>query len=287
MPLVGFEQPHAELSPRHKSCQTLEYGRADWMETKSSTLGLGQIVVVEDERAIREGIVEILTGAGYASVEAADGEAGLAAARRQGVAMVLLDLLLPKLDGLEVLSRLRSTHPSLPVIILTARGTEEERVSGLKTGADDYMVKPFSSRELLARVEAVLRRSPERPTTVHRLMLGRSTVDLERREIRGGDSEAVALSETECAILTHLASNPNRAVSRDELLTRLWGLSGGHIETRTIDMHVARLRAKLSAAGGEEPERYIVTVRGKGYMTGPALRSEAQVTDRRLGSAGT
>ena len=124
------------------------------------------IVVVEDEDAIRRGIVDILKMAGYEVVEAADGLAGLTEARRAGVDLVLLDLLMPKMDGIEVLVELRATHASLPVIILTARGGEDDRVQGLRRGADDYVVKPFSARELLARVEAVLRRSPERPNPV-------------------------------------------------------------------------------------------------------------------------
>lgn len=230
-----------------------------------------QIVIVEDEAPIREAVVEVLSSVGYEPIPTADGEAGLAAARRPGVSLVLLDLLLPKLDGMDVLARLRKTHPTLPVIILTARGSEEERVAGLRSGADDYVVKPFSSRELLARVEAVLRRSPERPVAVKRLRAGSTTVDLLRQEIRSDNDERTALSETECDILGHLAIHSGRAISRNELLTRLWGISSGS-ETRTIDMHVARLRAKLATAGGEDAERYIVTVRGKGYMLGPALR---------------
>lgn len=237
-------------------------------------MALRQIVVVEDETPIREAVVQVLRNAGYEPVAAADGEAGLAAARRPGVSLVLLDLLMPKLDGMEVLARLRKTHPTLPVIILTARGTEEERVAGLTGGADDYVVKPFSSKELLARVEAVLRRSPERPEVVQRLKAGKAIVDFERREVHVGDADRLALSETECAILSHLAANPDRAISRDELLTRLWGLSGGQIETRTIDMHVARLRAKLESKGGDDGEQYIVTVRRKGYMLGPLIKPQ-------------
>ncbi len=121
------------------------------------------MVVIEDEDAIRRGIVDALRMAGFEPVEASDGEVGLKEARRAGVDLVLLDLLLPKKDGFEVLADLRVTRPSLPVIILTARGSEDDRVRGLRGGADDYVVKPFSARELLARVEAVLRRSPERP----------------------------------------------------------------------------------------------------------------------------
>ncbi len=240
--------------------------------------------MVEDEKPIRQGIVEVLRSAGFQPVEAADGEAGLAAARRPDVRLVLLDLLLPKLDGMDVLKKLRTTHPTLPVIILTARGTEEERVAGLKAGADDYVVKPFSARELLARVEAVLRRSPERPTAVQRLRDGKLTVDLARREFQAGRGERQALSETECSILTHLAANAGRAISREELLSRVWGVGGG-VETRTIDMHVARLRAKLSAATSDDGERYIVTVRGMGYMLGAELQVEASEPTEPRGGA--
>ena len=235
-------------------------------------MALAQIAVIEDETAIRKGVVEALRAAGYEPIEAADGAEGLAAARRPEVNLVLLDLMLPKMDGMDVLKSLRKTHASLPVIILTARGSEEERIAGLKAGADDYVVKPFSARELVARVEAVLRRSPERPSDVSRLFVGKVTVDLERREISVADGEPHSLSETECAILSHLAANAGRAISRDELLTRLWGLRGTGIETRTVDMHVARLRSKLATASRENSAQYIVTVRGKGYMLGPDVR---------------
>ena len=234
---------------------------------------LGSIVIVEDEQAIRQGVVEVLRSAGYQPVEAADGQSGLIAARRPDVRLVLLDLLLPKLDGMDVLKQLRTTHPTLPVIILTARGTEDERVAGLRAGADDYVVKPFSAKELLARVEAVLRRSAERPAQVQRLRDGGLVVDLARREFYAGKGDRQALSETECSILGHLAAHPGRAISREELLARVWGVGRG-VETRTIDMHVARLRAKLSSASDEDGERYIVTVRGTGYMLGADLRAE-------------
>jgi DNA-binding response OmpR family regulator len=231
------------------------------------------VVIVEDETAIREGVATALRHAGFEVVEAADGAAGLDAARRPGVGLVLLDLMLPKMDGMQVLKELRRTHATLPVIVLTARGAEDERIAGLHAGADDYVVKPFSARELVARVEAVLRRSPERPAEVVRITVGAAQVDLERREIFGPNNEAQALSETECSILTHLAANHGRVISRDELLTRLWGLSGSGIETRTVDMHVARLRAKLAASNGGTNEEYIVTVRGKGYMLGSSVKA--------------
>src|SRR5436309_12981118 len=143
-----------------------------------------RIVVIEDEPAIRRGVVDLLRASGYEAAEAADGVRGLEEAVRLGVDLVLLDLLLPKRDGLDVLAELRKVRPTLPVIVLTARGTEEDRVRGLKMGADDYVVRPFSARELLARVEAVLRRSVDRPAEVRGARLGQAVIDFARREIR-------------------------------------------------------------------------------------------------------
>lgn len=231
-----------------------------------------RVVIIEDETAIREGITAALRAAGYEPIEAADGETGLAAARRAGVDLVLLDLMLPKMDGMKVLTQLRQTHTTLPVIILTARGTEDDRVAGLRAGADDYIVKPFSARELIARVEAVLRRSPERPSAVRELEYHDLSVDFDRREVRRGE-DVQSLSETECAILSHLAAHRGRAISRDELLTRLWGLNPSGVETRTIDMHVARLRSKLNA-DADSGDEFIVTVRGRGYMLGSAVQTK-------------
>src|SRR5436190_23239279 len=142
-------------------------------------MSAAHIVVVEDEPAIRRGVTDALRVSGYEVTEAADGDAGLEAALRRGVNLVLLDLLLPKRDGLDVLKELRKTRPALPVIVLTARGGEEDRVRGLKTGADDYVVKPFSARELLARVEAVLRRSSDRQAAICTARLGRAKIDFQ------------------------------------------------------------------------------------------------------------
>ncbi len=231
--------------------------------------GKRMIVVVEDEEAIRRGIADALRMAGYNPVEAADGMAGLIEARRAGVDLVLLDLLLPKLDGFEVLSQLRTTHPSLPVIILTARGSEEDRVRGLRAGADDYVVKPFSARELLARVDAVLRRSPERPTPVVRLRSGGTIADCGRREVVLESGDRTAMSEMEADILQRLAAHAGRSVSREELLSCVWGIRDGNVETRAIDMHVTRLRQKLAGGSSPGPVEWIVTVRGRGYMLGP------------------
>lgn len=230
------------------------------------------VVVVEDEDAIRRGIADALRAAGYEPVEAADGRSGLAESRRAGVDLVLLDLLLPLKDGFEVLEELRTTHPALPVIILTARGSEDDRVRGLRGGADDYVVKPFSARELLARVDAVLRRSPERPIPAVRITGGDKTADCARREICYSDGKRVALSEMEASILQRLAAHAGRAVSREELLSCVWGLRDGTIETRAIDMHITRLRQKLAGDSSESPIEWIMTVRGKGYMLAPDIK---------------
>jgi DNA-binding response OmpR family regulator len=234
-----------------------------------------RIVVIEDEPAIRRGVVDALRESRYAVTEAADGEAGLAEAARAGVDLVLLDLLLPKRDGWHVLAELRKIRPTLPVIVLTARGTEDDRVRGLKMGADDYVVKPFSARELLARVEAVLRRAPGRAPAVVKARLGRATIDLGRREVCWSDRERAELSETEAAILSFLLVRRERAVGREELLNGVWGLEPAGLETRTIDMHIARLRTKLRDPSGRPTPEAIVTVRALGYMAGPGLLIEA------------
>jgi DNA-binding response OmpR family regulator len=234
-------------------------------------MALARIVVVEDEQPIRRGVVDALRISGYDVVEAADGARGLEEAVRLGVDLVLLDLLLPKRDGLEVLGEVRKIRPTLPVIILTARGAEEDRVRGLKMGADDYVVKPFSARELLARVEAVLRRSVDRPGEVRGARLGRAAIDFERREVRWSAHEREELSETEAALLSFLVAHRRRAVSREELLTRLWGIGPQGVDTRTVDMHIARLRSKLRDPAGRKTPEAIVTVRAQGYMASPDL----------------
>ena len=207
-----------------------------------------RILVIEDDEAIRQGIVDALTFARYDVTEAGDGEAGLEAALTGELDLVLLDLILPRRDGLDVLREVRSARPTLPVIVLTARGEEDDRVAGLRLGADDYVVKPFGLKELLARISAVLRRSPERPTDLIEVALPDGTAHLARREVRFDDGERVGLSEREAELLRYLACNSGRAVSRDEILSRVWRINPHGIDTRTIDMHVARLREKLRDA---------------------------------------
>lgn len=225
------------------------------------------MLVIEDDAAIRRGLADALTFAGYTVRECGDGRSGLATALETTPDLVLLDVMLPGApDGFAVLRELRSAMPTLPVILVTARGAESDRVRGLSEGADDYVVKPFSAKELLARVEAVLRRSPQRAGEVRALRAGPLEVRLERREVRGHDGVVTALSEKEAAILRHLAAHRGRAIDRRELLQSVWGLNPNGLETRTVDMHIARLREKLAAACMPTAPELIVTVRGKGYM---------------------
>ncbi|MBP7950972.1 MAG: response regulator transcription factor [Verrucomicrobiales bacterium] len=221
------------------------------------------ILVVEDDAAIRRGVVDALRYNGYDVQQAGNGVDGMRLATKLNFDLLLLDLVLPGASGYEILEAARKTNATVPVILLTARGEEADRVRGLKLGADDYVVKPFSYRELLARVEAVLRRSPERPHPVSVLPLPSGQADLERREVRFADGTRQDLSEKEADLLRYLASNSGRAISREELLRRVWKLEPEKYETRTIDVHVASLRAKLRDDG--EAHSIIETVRGKGY----------------------
>jgi DNA-binding response OmpR family regulator len=223
-----------------------------------------RVLVIEDDSAIRQGLVDALRFAGYEVLQAANGNDGLKEALRATFDLLLLDLILPGHSGFEILEAVHAARPTLPVIILTARGEEGDRVKGLRLGADDYVVKPFSVRELLARVEAVLRRSPERPNEVSTLALPAGVADLARCEVRFQDGGREVLSEREVELLRYLASHAGRVISREEILQRVWRLDPKHLETRTIDMHIAHLREKLHDIAGEP--KVLLTVRGKGYM---------------------
>lgn len=222
------------------------------------------ILVVEDDNAVRQGVVDALSFAGYEVISAADGREGMEKALRASYQLLLLDLVMPHYSGFEVLEALRKERPGQPVIILSARGEEAERVKGLTMGADDYVVKPFSVRELLARVNAVLRRSSERMVGDNSFQYDGGEVDFSRRVIQLADGDRKELSEREGGLLKYLLSNKGRAVAREELLQQVWRIDPKNIETRTIDMHVAHLREKL----GEKGPDVVVTVRGKGYMIG-------------------
>lgn len=223
-----------------------------------------RVLTIEDDDAIRRGIVDALSFAGYQPLEAADGITGLELAATQTYDLLLLDLVLPGRTGIEILRALRTARPTQPVIILSARGEEADRVAGLRLGADDYVVKPFSVMELLARVEAVLRRSAERPRDIREIALPGLIADLARCELRYDDGSRAELSEKESDLLRYLAANSGRAVSREELLERVWQLNPRGLATRTIDMHVTRLREKLRDDSANP--QVVLTVRGTGYM---------------------
>lgn len=224
------------------------------------------VLVVEDDAAVRRGVVDALRAAGHRPRECARGDGAVEAALDCDAELVLLDVGLPGRDGFTVLADLRAARPQVPVIMLTARGEEDDRVRGLSLGADDYVVKPFSARELLARVEAVMRRSGERAPEVSSLRLGGTVVDLGLREVRRADGETRTLTDGDAELLRYLAARRERAVDRKELLRQLWGCDPKDIRTRTVDMQVLRLREKLEERPSEP--KFVVTVRGKGYALG-------------------
>jgi DNA-binding response OmpR family regulator len=220
------------------------------------------VLVIEDDRNTVNLIALYLKREGFRPLTAGDGEAGLALAGRQHPDLVILDLMLPKLDGWEVCRRLRRTS-EVPVIMLTARGEEIERVAGLTLGADDYIVKPFSPSELVARVKAVLRRAP-RPDPGRKSSLSHAGVvlDLDKRQLSVG-GRPVPLTPHEYALLAALMSAPGRVFTRDELLDRIYPKRDAVVIDRVVDVHIGKLRQKI------EPDAstpvHILTVRGVGY----------------------
>lgn len=225
------------------------------------------VLVVEDDPAIADVVVRYLTREGLDVVAVGDGRDALEAAAVRWPDLVVLDLMLPGLDGLEVCRRLRGRAP-VPVIMLTARGDEEDRVLGLELGADDYVVKPFSPRELTARVRAVLRRAVATGVpdglTVEVIETGALRIDLPARQV-SVDGELAALTAREFDLLAHLARHPRKVFAREELLERVWGYSFG--DTATVTVHVRRLREKIEPTPAEP--RHLVTVWGVGYRWDP------------------
>ncbi len=223
-----------------------------------------RILVVEDDSAIRRGVVDALRFQGYVVSEASNGDEAFALALEPRYDLLLLDLILPGRQGLEILKEVRMAYPTVPVIIVTAKGDEADRVNGLRLGADDYVVKPFSIKELLARIEAVLRRSPERPTPAGIAFFEKGKADLATGEVHFKNGKSCRLFPMELDLLRYLASNPGRAISREEILSRVWHIKLTGAETRTVDMHVARLREKLQ--DDVDQPQVIRTIRGKGYV---------------------
>ncbi len=219
------------------------------------------ILVIEDDPAVRQGIVDVLEYAGYRTLEAADGHTGMELALKAHFRLLLLDLVMPGPSGFEILAALKRKRPGQAVIILSARGEEGDRVRGLVNGADDYVVKPFSMKELLARVDAVLRRTCERSAPADRRPIPGGVVDFKERKLTYQDGRCEDLSERENDLLRYLIDTQGRIVSREEILRQLWGLDPDRTETRTIDMHIMHLRTKL----GDKDQSQLATVRGKGY----------------------
>lgn len=224
------------------------------------------ILVIEDDAAIRRGVADALEYGGYSTLEAGDGPSGLALALKSNYSLLLLDLVLPGQDGFSILAELKKKRPGQAVIILSARGEENDRVRGLSLGADDYVMKPFSVRELLARVEAVLRRTCERPAPSEERVLPGVRVDLTTGQVNFDDGTKNDLSERETGLLRYLLDAAGRVVSRDEILRQVWGLDPARTETRTLDMHIMHLRTKLR----DRDQEMLVTVRGKGWKFQPA-----------------
>lgn len=228
---------------------------------------MSRILVIEDNRTIAHGIRSALEGEGYDVRLSADGPAGLACARHWLPRLVILDLTLPGLDGLQVLRTFRSEGLHMPVIILSARTSEPDRIRGLRIGADDYLTKPFSLDELLARVDAHLRReslcAPARPAggPDANLVLGALSISAATREVTYGGAP-LPLRPREFDLLHALARRRGDLISRQELLHEVWGYEAG-VESRTVDTHIVELRRKLDAASGGRP--VILTVRKAGY----------------------
>jgi DNA-binding response OmpR family regulator len=225
---------------------------------------MATVLVVDDEPIVREVVVRYLSREGHETLEAADGVAARAVIERSYPDLVVLDVMLPGTDGLELCRWIRATS-ELPVIMLTARGEEADRIVGLELGADDYVTKPFSPRELAARVRTVLRRSNHSDAPVERLAFGDVSLERATRELRKRDNE-VRLTVKEFDLVWFLASHPRRVFSRDQLMSSVWGYAAA-LDTGTVTVHVRRLREKIE----DDPSmpRYLQTVWGVGYRLVP------------------
>jgi two-component system response regulator RegX3 len=223
-----------------------------------------RLLIVEDEKAIRTGLTDVFVYHGYEVDHAENGPDGLAKASSGRFDLVLLDVMLPGMDGFEICERIRAEDRDQPIIMLTAKGDDEDMVQGLALGADDYVAKPFSVAQLVLRVQAVLRRSRVGVELASHIHLGEDVeIDVANLCGRRGDT-ALSFTRREMDVLSYLDANRERPVPRDELLTKVWGYSRTmDIETRTVDIHIARLRRKLEPEPGNP--RHLVTVRGAGY----------------------
>ncbi len=222
---------------------------------------MSRVLIIEDEYAMRRALEDLLAGEGYRVLVASDGPTGLERATEQHPDLVLLDVMLPKLDGFSVAGGLRKLGITSPILMLTAKGSVEDRVQGLDAGADDYLVKPFSSDELLARVRALLRRAQREHGSVLTLALGPVRIDFARQEATHS-GRPLALTSKEFAMLRLLAEAEGGVVTRERFLDVVWGY-GAFPTTRTVDNHMAGLRAKIEVDPGQP--RFLITVHRQGY----------------------
>ncbi len=223
-----------------------------------------KILVVEDDTLLRDGLADLLKGAGHTVDTVSDGLTATKRGLDPELDLVLLDIMLPKLDGVEVCHRLRKARPDLPILMLTAKGAEEDKVRGLKTGADDYVTKPFGTRELLARIAALGRRAKSAPAEPEIIEIDGCRFDLGHCEARR-DSRMIPLTPREVGILRWLHRHKARAVSRSELLEQVWG-ANAKMETRTVDVTIANLRQKIERDHSDP--KIISSVKGIGYAWG-------------------
>lgn len=222
-----------------------------------------RILVIEDEAAIREGLCDVLVYHGYGVASAETGPEGLRMAQSGKFDLVLLDIMLPGMDGFEICDRIRAQDREQPVIMLTARDSDDDIIQGLRLGADDYVAKPFSIQQLVLRIEAVLRRSQAGIEQARTISLPNITIDTQNLQGTNSAGE-VPFTRREIEVLTYLAQHHDRPVSREELLAKVWGYGKNlEIETRTVDIHIAKIRRKIEATPSEPHN--LVTVRGAGY----------------------
>ena len=223
-----------------------------------------RLLVIEDELPMRTALSDALGAEGYRVLTAADGEAGLRRTLEEKPDLILLDIMMPRMDGFTVCAELRRLANTTPILMLTAKGQVEDRVRGLDAGADDYLVKPFSTEELLARVRALLRRVRKQTRAATTLALGGVEVDLARQTARRGRRE-LHLTAREFAMLRLLAESPGEPVARERFLDVVWGYTA-FPTTRTVDNHIASLRGKIEP--DPDAPRWIKTVHGVGYKLG-------------------
>jgi len=250
-----------EQSNGHASGEPLDSGPLNRNVAAQNANGKTRILIVEDEPAMVAGLRDNFEYEGYEVISAGDGVEGLDRALADNPDLVVLDVMMPRMSGLDVCKQLKIKRPSLPIIMLTARGQEIDKVVGLELGADDYVTKPFSIRELMARVKAVLRRaSPHTPGgEIYRF--SDVEVNVRSNEVRRA-GKLLDLSAKEFALLAYFISNPAETLSRDRLLDAVWGYEN-YPNTRTVDTHIVHLRQKLEP-NPEEP-RFILTIHGSGY----------------------